>query len=211
MLAWRAGAIFDFRDLLARKDHLQVRGTAFTNRGRDEIFLRRGVLCETQPCPKPLSNYRNLPGYRIEGLELESFYDSTHWFGSLSVSAMRGRRDSSPRDPAGQRSWIAEIPPTTVRAMLGWKTQNLAFGWTGEFVRRQDRSPKQSDPLAGVWSLPASSGYALHGLFAYWRPWPGMQARLAVDNLLNRAYRPYLGETVSGLGRNIKLSLSQHF
>ncbi len=215
MRGWRAGAILDFREVLAGRDHLQLRATVFSNRGKDEIFVRRGVLCANAPCARPLSNYRNLPGYRIEGLELESFYDSARWFGKLAVSAMRGWRDSSPRDPGGPRSWMAEIPPLSAHAMLGVKlpAQGLALGWTGEFVRRQDRSPRQSDPMAVYWSLPATSGYALHGLFAHWRPprWPGLQLRLTVDNVFNRPYRPYLGESVSGLGRNIKLSLSQRF
>ncbi|OZI77068.1 TonB-dependent hemoglobin/transferrin/lactoferrin family receptor [Bordetella genomosp. 12] len=215
ILGWRAGAIVQHDGLLTAGDHLELRATVFGNRGKDEIFARRGVLCAQAPCQRPLSNYRNLPGYRIEGLELESFYDSRYWFGKVAVTALRGWRDSSPRDPAGRRSWMAEIPPLTAHAMLGIKLprHGLAMGWTGDFARRQDRAPTQSDPLAVFWALPASSGYALHGLFVHWRPpqWQGLHLRLTIDNLFNRAYRPYLGESVSGLGRNVKLSLSQRF
>ncbi|AHV92927.1 TonB-dependent hemoglobin/transferrin/lactoferrin family receptor [Bordetella holmesii] len=215
ILGWRAGAIVTLKDVLAPRDNLVLRATVFGNRGKDEIFVRRGVLCANSPCERPLSNYRNLPGYHIEGLELESAYDSARWFGKLSLSAIRGRRDTSPRDPAGQRSWIAEIPPLAAHAMLGLKLARygMAVGWTADFVRRQDRSPTQSDPLAVFWALPASSGYALHGLFAHWQPpqWKGLHVRVTVDNLFNRDYRPYLGESVAGLGRNVKLSLSQRF
>jgi hemoglobin/transferrin/lactoferrin receptor protein len=53
----------------------------------------------------------------------------------------------------------------------------------------------------------------LHGLFASWQPsgLHGFEARVAVDNLFNRDYYPYLGESVSGVGRNIKFSVSQRF
>ncbi|WP_416776285.1 hypothetical protein ACNFJN_14825 [Xenorhabdus budapestensis] len=39
----------------------------------------------------------------------------------------------------------------------------------------------------------------------------GFEARITVDNLFNRDYYPYLGEAVSGIGRNYKFSISQQF
>ncbi|CPM55930.1 heme receptor [Bordetella pertussis] len=61
--------------------------------------------------------------------------------------------------------------------------------------------------------MPKTAGYALHGLFASWQPRhvKGLDVRLAADNLFNRPYHPYLGEAVSGTGRNIKLSIAQRF
>lgn len=219
MTGVRLGAVLDFNDVLMARDSLQIRTTLFRNRGKDEIFYRRGVVCDAArhggQCGQPLSNYRNLPGYTIEGVELESFYDSESLFGSLSFSSIRGKRDASPRDPWGNETWIAEIPPVTAHAMLGMKVPqwDMDFGWTGDFVRKQDRSPADGDPMAVVWALPKTSGYALHGLFASWQPsgLQGFEARVAVDNLFNRDYYPYLGESVSGVGRNIKFSVSQRF
>ncbi|TBU93413.1 TonB-dependent receptor [Phytopseudomonas dryadis] len=219
----RLGSIASFDGLLRADDSLQIRTTLFQNRGKDEIFKRTGISCLEQIqtgsgngiCAQPLSNQRNLPGYTIEGVEVESFYDSPRLFGSLSLSYIRGQRDASPRNPWGPRTWIAEIPPRKAVATLGVKVPeaDMAFGWTGHFVRRQDRSPTDDDPLASGWSLPKSQGYALHGLFASWQPTQldGFEARLAVDNLFNREYYPYLGESVSGVGRNIKVSVSQFF
>ncbi|CAM3562109.1 TonB-dependent receptor [Yersinia entomophaga] len=218
----RMGAILDFNDLMTKQDSLQIRTTLFRNRGKNEIFYRRGVLCDAQSvsgssssCSGTLSNYRNLPGYTIEGLEIETFYDSERIFGNLSYSTIRGERDASPRDPWGNRTWIAEIPPTAAHAMLGVKMPewDMAFGWKGDFVRKQDRSPSDGDPKADIWSLPKTKGYVLHGLFASWQPasLDGFEARVAVDNLFNTEYYPYLGESVSGVGRNIKLSVSQRF
>ncbi|MEK9495665.1 TonB-dependent hemoglobin/transferrin/lactoferrin family receptor [Photorhabdus sp. P32] len=211
----RFGAILNFNSLLADQDSLQIRTTLFRNRGKDEIFTRRGIVCKSPDCGKPLSNYRNLPGYTIQGLEIETFYDSNYLFGKLSYSTIRGQRDASPRDPWGNKTWIAEIPPTAARAMLGIKIPQwqMAIGWTGDFVRKQDRSPKDGDPMATLWSIPKSKGYALHGLFASWQPnfWQGLEARVTVNNLFNRDYHPYLSESVSGIGRNIKFSISQKF
>ncbi|AYA39542.1 TonB-dependent hemoglobin/transferrin/lactoferrin family receptor [Xenorhabdus nematophila] len=223
MTGIRLGAILDFDNLMLEDDSLQIRTTLFRNRGKDEIFKRRGIYCEAQiesgatnSCGKPLENHRNLPGYSIEGLEIETFYDSNTLFGKLSFSTMRGQRDTSIRDPwLGDKSWIAEIPPTSAHAMLGFKIPQwqMAMGWKGDFYRRQDRSPEGSDLKAEGWSLPESSGYALHGLFASWRPTfiKGFEARITVDNLFNRDYYPYLGEKVSGIGRNYKFSISQQF
>jgi len=217
----RGGVILNYDNVLADDDRIQVRTTVFRNRGKGEIFLRRGILCEERSsnaqtdCGSPLSNYRNLPGYTIQGLEIESFYDSNRMFGSLSFSTISGERDASPRDPWGNKTWIPEIPPTTVHTTLGVKIPELdmALGWTTDLVRKQDRSPIEGDPLAGVWALPATKGYALQGLFATWQPKQikGLEARVAVDNLFNTNYYPYLGESVSGVGRNIKLSVSQKF
>lgn len=220
----RVGSIVDFEGLVVDSDNVQVRTTLFQNRGKDEIFKRTGISCVEQIpsganngiCrPQPLTNYRNLPGYTIEGIEVESFYDSSRVFGSLSVSYIRGQRDASPRNPWGPETWIAEIPPRKAVATLGVKVPeiDMALGWTGNFVRRQDRSPVDDDPLATGWGLPKTQGYALHGLFASWQPKQvkGFEARVTVDNLFNREYYPYLGESVSGVGRNIKMSVSQFF
>lgn len=226
MAGIRLGAILDFDNLILEDDSLQIRTTLFRNRGKDEIFRRRGIYCKAQldsgstnSCRTSLGNYRNLPGYTIEGLEIETFYDSPTLFGKLSFSTMRGQRDASPRDPwLGHKTWIAEIPPTSAHAMLGFKIPQwqMAMGWKGDFIRKQDRSPIDGDPKADSWSLPKSKGYALHGLFASWRPSfiKGFEARVTVDNLFNRDYYPYLGapgETISGIGRNYKFSISQQF
>ncbi|WP_340617548.1 TonB-dependent hemoglobin/transferrin/lactoferrin family receptor [Xenorhabdus entomophaga] len=223
MTGIRLGAILDFNDVMFEDDSLQIRTTLFRNRGKDEIFKRRGIYCKAQldsgstnSCRKSLGNYRNLPGYTIEGLEIETFYDSRTLFGKFSFSTIRGQRDTSMRDPwSGHKSWINEIPPTSAHAMLGFKIPQwqMTMGWKGDFIRKQDRSPVDDDPMTESWSFTKSKGYALHGLFASWRPpyMKGFEARITVDNLFNRDYSPYLGDDVSGIGRNYKFSISQQF
>ncbi|PHM48085.1 TonB-dependent hemoglobin/transferrin/lactoferrin family receptor [Xenorhabdus miraniensis] len=206
MTGVRLGAILDFNNVMFEDDSLQIRTTLFRNRGKDEIFKKRGVYCKDQAdglvayydCEKPQENYRNLPGYTIEGLEVETFYDSRTLFGKLSFSTLRGQRDTSMRDPwTRHETWIVEIPPTSAHAMLGFKIPQwqMTMGWKGDFIRKQDRSPVDDEPLVESWSLPKSKGYALHGLFASWRPSfvKGFEARVTIDNLFNRDYYPYLG------------------
>lgn len=220
----RVGGIITLNHLFQENDAFQFRTTYFYNRGKNEIFKTRGVNCvgnaadtnKNNVCPKIIGNYRNLPGYVIQGAELEAYYQSTYLFGELTYSYVKGKRDSSPRNPWGKTStWIAEIPPRKATATLGFNIPkyNFTAGWRAEFVRRQDRSPLSGDPEAKYWSLPASRGYSLHNLFLSWSPAKikGMNVKITVDNLFNRAYNPYLGELASGTGRNIKFSLSQKF
>ncbi|HHF5398654.1 TPA: TonB-dependent hemoglobin/transferrin/lactoferrin family receptor [Haemophilus influenzae] len=220
----RGGGIVTLNNLFQEDDTFQFRATYFYHRGKNEIFKTRGVNCvgnaldvDNKICPKIISNYRNLPGYVIQGAELEAYYQSTYLFGELTYSYVKGKRDTSPRNPWGKTStWIAEIPPRKATATLGFNVPKyyLTVGWRAEFVRRQDRSPSSGDPKASYYlSLPASRGYSLHNLFLSWSPAKikGMNIKITVDNLFNRAYNPYLGELASGTGRNIKFSLSQKF
>ena len=218
----RVGGIITLNHLFQENDVFQFRTTYFYNRGKNEIFKTRGVNCvgnaadTNHVCPKPIGNYRNLPGYVIQGAELEAYYQSTYLFGEITYSYVKGKRDTSPRNPWGKTStWIAEIPPRKATTALGFNIPkyNFTAGWRAEFVRRQDRSPLSGDPEAKYWSLPASRGYSLHNLFLSWSPAKikGMNIKITVDNLFNRAYNPYLGELASGTGRNIKFSLSQKF
>ncbi|WP_237585719.1 TonB-dependent hemoglobin/transferrin/lactoferrin family receptor [Proteus sp. G2618] len=221
--ATRIGAIADFESVIQQEDQLQLRTTLFDTRGKDEIFRRRGVYCESQKvdghngnCPPSIGNYRNLPGYHIQGLEIEAFYNSPNVFGRLAYSTMKGKRDQSPRDPwFGQKTWIAEIQPDALHATLGVKVPsiNVNMGWTGDFIGAQRRSPMDADPNAGYWSLPKSKGYAIHGLFANWEPSfiDNTEVRFTVANLFNRDYYPYLGESVSGIGRDYRFTVVKRF
>ena len=91
--------------------------------------------------------------------------------------------------------------------------QGITLGWKAEFIRHQDRSPTDSDPDAAYWALPKAGGYPLHGLFAAWQPpqQKRLTVRLTVDNLFNSEYAPYLSERISGVGRNVKTSVSWQF
>ncbi|MFC0308715.1 TonB-dependent hemoglobin/transferrin/lactoferrin family receptor [Gallibacterium trehalosifermentans] len=211
--AVRFGTFFNVDNLLLANDNFQLRTLVFYHRGKNEIFKTRGVVDKES---KPIANYRNLPGYRIQGFELEAYYNSDYIFSSFSYSQMKGKRDASPRDPHfPQQTWIAEIPPRTASFSLGFNIPSIdvSLGWRADMVRRQDRAPSDHDPNAFYWSLPKTAGYTLHNAFITWKPkrFKSLKVHLAVDNIFNKNYQQYLGEKVSGVGRNIKVSTSLTF
>jgi len=61
--------------------------------------------------------------------------------------------------------------------------------------------------------LPKTKGYSLHSVYADWQPAgeKGPVLNFSIDNLFNRDYRMYLGEYMTGTGRDYKLSISQKF
>ncbi|WP_065237180.1 TonB-dependent hemoglobin/transferrin/lactoferrin family receptor [Gallibacterium genomosp. 3] len=209
----RVGTFLTLDNLLLEEDNLQLRTLFFYTRGKDEIFKTRGIYDKTK---KPVSNYRNLPGYRIQGVEVEAYYNSTYVFGSFNYSQIKGKRDASPRDPFfPEGTWIAEIPPRTASLSLGVNvpSMDMSLGWRADMVRRQDHSPSDQDPAAGYWSLPKTAGYTLHNVFLTWKPKSvqSLKVYFAVDNIFNKNYQQYLGEKVSGTGRNVKMSVSLQF
>lgn len=223
MTQYRTGFVWHKRHLWQKQDQLNLRATYFMLRGRDEIFSNRGVFCEQEhqtgnknSCGSlnAIGNYRNLPGYDIKGIEIEAYYDSPNWFASLSGNYSKGYRLASPRDPwFEQRTWLTSTPPAKATATLGYKFNHdkLLLGWRSEFVKRADRSVVDTDPKATSWALPKTKGYALHGIFASWQVNDDFNMQLTIDNLFNREYYPYLSEKISGLGRNVKFSLSYRF
>lgn len=217
--AARVGAMWGRQALLTANDNTQIRFTLYQNRVSDNIGPRLGVLVygytpkDRDLLPPALSSYRNLSGYKTEGLEIESFYNTPYFFANTSLSLQYGRRNGTQRDPWGQNEPVSSIAPDKLITSLGLKFPELGMtaGWQGKFVAAQDKVlPKES-----VYRLPPSSGYGLHTLFASWQGrgenLRGLEARLTIDNLFNRDYRPYLSEGVTGVGRNYKLSVSKSF
>ncbi|MFZ4878745.1 TonB-dependent hemoglobin/transferrin/lactoferrin family receptor [Janthinobacterium sp. Mn2066] len=216
--AVRVGAMLHRQNLFLDRDDAQVRLTIYRNRVSDNIGPRLGVLFEgyvpgSGKVPPALSDYRNLAGYRTEGVELESYYNTPRLYASASLSMQYGTRTGTQRDPWGQDEPVSTMAPDKLMTGLGWRfpEQGASIGWQGRFVAKQDRVL----PKGSFYRLPPSTGYALHTLFASWNGtqgfWRGTEVRLTVDNIFNRDYKPYLSEAVTGVGRNAKLSLSRKF
>ncbi len=233
MLAIRLGNEMNFDDLFSTEDHLQVRLTYHHNRGGDEIFRNRSTFCKAQAennanggngsindCNGNYKHgfYRNVTDYTIKAYEAEIFYNQPTWFTGLTYSYIRGQRDNSPVNPwFEQKTWMTDIPPKKATATLGVNVpeHHLTMGWRGIFVAKQDRSLSDNDKsiAASSFSLPKTKGYSLHGVYADWQPIgeKGPRLNLSIDNLFNRDYKMYLGEYMTGTGRDYKLSISQTF
>lgn len=233
MRAIRLGNEMNFDDVFAEQDHLQVRLTYHHNRGGDEIFRNRSTFCKAQAennanggngsindCNGNYKHgfYRNVTDYTIKAYEAEIFYNQPTWFTGLTYSYIRGQRDNSPVNPwFEQKTWMTDIPPKKATATLGVNVpeHHLTMGWRGIFVAKQDRSLSDNDKsiAASSFSLPKTKGYSLHGVYADWQPVgeKGPTLNFSIDNLFNRDYKMYLGEYMTGTGRDYKLSISQKF
>lgn len=232
MLALRLGHEMNFDGLLADQDHLQVRLTYHHNQGKNEIFRNRSVFCKAQAdliaqgktaraadCNGNYDKgfYRNLTPYTIQAYEAEIFYTQPRFFAGLTYAYIRGERDNSPVNPwFAQKTWIEEVAPRKATATLGFNIpeKSLSAGWRGIFVDAQNRSILNTDNSIGAsgFSLPRTKGYALHSIFVDWQVGQrGPHINFSIDNLFNRDYKMYLGEYMTGTGRDYKLSISQKF
>ncbi|KQW88243.1 TonB-dependent receptor [Acinetobacter sp. Root1280] len=233
MLAIRVGNEMNFDDVFSDEDHLQVRLTYHHNRGGDEIFRNRSTFCKAQAennvntgkgsvadCKGNYDRgfYRNVTDYTIKAYEAEAFYNQPTWFAGLTYAYIRGQRDNSPVNPwFDQKTWMTNIPPKKATATLGVNVpeHHLTMGWRGIFVAAQDRSLSDNDKsiAASSFSLPKTKGYSLHSVYADWQPIgaKGPTLNFSIDNLFNRDYKMYLGEYMTGTGRDYKVSISQKF
>ncbi|MDM3744132.1 hypothetical protein O9428_17900, partial [Proteus mirabilis] len=73
--------------------------------------------------------------------------------------------------------------------------------------------PMDADPAANYWSLPKSKVYSINVLLANWKPAfiDNTEIRFTVANLFNRDYYPYLGESLSGTGRDYRFTVVKSF
>lgn len=233
MTAIRLGNEFNFDDVFSDQDHLQARFTYHHNRGSDEIFRNRSTFCKAQADNNASGGsgsvsdcngdyyhgfYRNVGDYTIKAYEAELFYNQPTWFTGITYSYIRGQRDHSPVNPwLDQKTWIVDIPPKKATATLGVNVpeHHLTMGWRGIFVAAQNRSLSDHDksPAASSFSLPKTKGYSLHSIFVDWQPMSakGPVLNFSIDNLFNRDYKMYLGEYMTGTGRDFKFSISQSF
>ena len=235
MTGWRAGNITTFDHIFSQNDTALIRTTLFRNKLDDEIFKAVGVGCAAQQSAGslskdckgqlPMANYRNIGSLTIKGFEVESFYDSTYMFGSLSYSWMTGTHQGAYTNPWGPNVWARDIPAPKWVAVLGVKIPDwdARIGWQGEFVRKTDRLP--SDKYSGghnsgsgdlSFSHYANDDYNVQGLFANWKPQQpylkGTEVNFTVDNLFNKSYRPMLsGLNAYSQGRNAKISVTRFF
>ncbi len=214
LTALRGGLKLEEQGLFSRDDSLVGTVTAYRNIVHDNIHKRFGVMYEPGAAnPGKQSFYRNLPGYRTEGLELELHYDSRSLFASAALSWMRGQHTGSVRNPWGQNQPVSDVSPRKAVLTVGGKLPalGLAIGWQGKFVRKQDREP--NDQVAS-YALPTSLGYSVHSVFARWQGQGALKdnfADLSIDNVFNRSYQPYMSEAVYAPGRNLKLSVGHRF
>lgn len=234
--ALRVGNVTDFSGLFSSDDNLQVRTTLFHNKVKDEIFKNLGVECQAQnvvggsiakTCGNYLiGNYRNLDGVTYKGFEVESFYDSTYLFGTLSYTWMTGKHEGAYTNPWARDVWAQDVQAPKWVARLGVKIPewDAVVGWKGLWVRQTDRLPSDKYGPGDLGSATgdtffdhrANDAYNVQGLFASWKPQQpylkGTEVNFTLDNMFNRDYAPMLSDdNVYSVGRNAKVSVTRFF
>ncbi|OCP15982.1 TonB-dependent receptor [Ensifer sp. LC54] len=209
------GVDMSFNDVLTTGDMLSTRISAYNNHVSNPVTRRFGTA-NLAGVTGNVPFYWNTPSYDIRGIELQSHYETERMFADLGVSWMTGERTGAVNNIWGPDTYINDLAPLTVIATAGIKVpdQDLAFGWTGTFVDDQNRTPYNQG--GQTYARPPSAGYAVHGLFLDWTPTSGLmqggEVHLAVDNIFDKYYEPYLSDGISAMpGRNFKIAISRKF
>ncbi|MCA1908496.1 MAG: TonB-dependent hemoglobin/transferrin/lactoferrin family receptor [Magnetospirillum sp.] len=184
------GANLKWRDVVSPKDKLTSKLATYQNNVSDYIEQTIGTTTTTT---------RNIDKARIRGIEAELAYDSLSWFGSVGGALIRGKNVTD-------HTSLNSIPADQVSFTIGHRFTEMGVetGWRTALVAAQNRVNSSGT---------ASSGYALHDIFASWTP-PQLNDDLrldfAVDNLFDKYYRPH-DSAIWEAGRTVKAGLSVKF
>lgn len=176
-------------NVFQKEDAFSVKGTLFHNKIEDLIERVSNT-----------STYYNVGQSEIEGVELESSYNSTHLFSRAAYTIIRGKNTET--DLA-----LNSVPADELALTVGGRApeMNLDFGWRGVFARSQGRVSGTTE---------RTSGYMVHDLFSSWKPETGAlggtEFRFGISNLFDRQYKEHLAGD-KGKGRTAKLTLARQF
>lgn len=198
------GVNLRFRDVMAERDSLRLRVSAFRNNLDDFIETVVGSTTTTQ---------RNVTRARIQGLELEAQYEGDAWFGGIGASVLRGENldDGQP---------LALIPAHKLSLTAGRRfvAQGLTLSSRLQLVDDQDRKPV--DAATGAQPR-TTKGYALLDAFLTYAPPEGALSGLRFDvgatNLTNTAYRRLSWDSGTtpaefyDLGRSLRFAVRASF
>jgi hemoglobin/transferrin/lactoferrin receptor protein len=126
---------------------------------------------------RPFYQYLNVPSAHINGFEAETMYDAGAWFVGVSATYLRGYNDIT-------NNGLATIPGnkivTTGGIRLLDRKLTLTTTWTS--VASNQHVPDNY--------IPATS-YDLLNFYMTYEPVKDLWVNFAVENALNRYYRPY--------------------
>ena len=153
----------------------------------------------TAPCPATgpgafCFKYLNLPMARIEGYEFEGTYDAGDWFFGLAGSHIRGRNLVTGVP-------LLKIMPdqllTTIGVRFYDRKVTVAARWLAVDAKKKEDIP-DSPAVTSSPDLPPSEAYSIVNLYMGYQPTEDITASLAVDNLFNKQYAPYLNTYAGG-------------
>jgi hemoglobin/transferrin/lactoferrin receptor protein len=134
--------------------------------------------------PTSLAQYRNIAQARLEGAEVEANYDAGAWFAGVAASHVHGSNVNT-------GATLATVPPDKVVVTVGARFLDrkltTAVRWIGV-----DASP------AGGGFTP-TAGYGIVNLYVGYEANRDVLLTLAVENLFDRQYVPYMSEATNNI------------
>ena len=164
----------------------------------------------------PIAGVREIvnAGYiKNQGYELGASYRTGGLMAKVGVSHSKPRiYDTHPENLLSANPEFAVQTGRTWTTSLSYRFQNpnLEIGWRGRYLQKASGSVLVRDK-----GEVKRKGYGVNDVFANWKPLgkDTLNVNFAVNNVFNKFYYPHSqrGETLPGIGRDIRLSVNYRF
>ena len=153
-------------------------------------------------------------GYiKNHGYELGASYRTGGLLAKVGVSHSKPRiYDTHPKNLLSANPEFAVQTGRTWTTSLSYRFQNpnLEIGWRGRYLQKASGSVLVRDK-----GEVKRKGYGVNDIFANWKPLgkDTLNVNFAVNNVFNKFYYPHSqrGETLPGIGRDVRLSVNYRF
>ena len=164
----------------------------------------------------PIAGVREIvnAGYiKNHGYELGASYRTGGLLAKVGVSHSKPRiYDTHPENLLSANPEFAVQTGRTWTTSLSYRFQNpnLEIGWRGRYLQKASGSVLVRDK-----GEVKRKGYGVNDIFANWKPLgkDTLNVNFAVNNVFNKFYYPHSqrGETLPGIGRDVRLSINYRF
>lgn len=164
----------------------------------------------------PISGVREIvnAGYiKNQGYELGASYRTGGLLAKVGVSHSKPRiYDTHPENLLSANPEFAVQTGRTWTTSLSYRFQNpnLEIGWRGRYLQKASGSVLVRDK-----GEVKRKGYGVNDVFANWKPLgkDTLNVNFAVNNVFNKFYYPHSqrGETLPGIGRDVRLGVNYRF
>ena len=164
----------------------------------------------------PIAGVREIvnAGYiKNHGYELGASYRTGGLLAKVGVSHSKPRiYDTHPKNLLSANPEFAVQTGRTWTTSLSYRFQNpnLEIGWRGRYLQKASGSVLVRDK-----GEVKRKGYGVNDVFANWKPLgkDTLNVNFAVNNVFNKFYYPHSqrGETLPGIGRDVRLGVNYRF
>lgn len=164
----------------------------------------------------PIAGVREIvnAGYiKNQGYELGASYRTGSLMAKVGVSHSKPRiYDTHPENLLSANPEFAVQTGRTWTTSLSYRFQNpdLEIGWRGRYLQKASGSVLVRDK-----GEVKRKGYGVNDVFANWKPLgkDTLNVNFAVNNVFNKFYYPHSqrGETLPGIGRDVRLGVNYRF